>query len=276
MLKILALTLASVLLPSLSLAQGDDWENWPLGQKFVLAVNAFFPSLTTRIRVDATDGTTGTVLDFEQNLGLSDTETLPSLSIKWRFAKKHSLELGYFELNRSGSAVSVTEIRFGDEVFDIDLPISTFFDTSVLSVGYSYSLLFDAKMELALSAGLSVQDMTFGLRGDTGLDLISESSGVTAPLPAFGISGGYAITDKWTVRGQLRYFSLKLSTSDEDDLEGQIVDAGLGIFHHTFKHVQFGLNYSYFDVAAEFGNENRFNTLDYKYNGPMFTVAAVF
>ncbi len=37
--------------------------------------------------------------------------------------------------------------------------------------------------------------LKFGLIGTGGLGLIEEESGLTAPLPAFGISGGYAFTE---------------------------------------------------------------------------------
>jgi hypothetical protein len=274
--RILFWCLVCTITPAVAVEQDDEWEDWPLGSELVFSANAFVPNLATTVRVDASDGTPGTVISFEQALGLSDTETLPSFSFSWRFAKKHRLGLGYFSLNRSGSAVAETEIRFGDEVFEVDLPISTFFDTNVMSLGYSYSFIFDEKKQIALSVGVSVQDITFGLRGDAGANLIEAESGVTAPLPAFGISGGYAFTEKWTLRGSAGLFSFKLAVDDEDDLQGQIVDASLGLYHHTFEHVHFGASYSYFDVAADFGNKDNFNSLDYRYHGPMLTVSAVF
>lgn len=268
--------LVLMLVPAISSARNDEWHDWPLGDEIAITANAFFPSLDTTVRVDASDGTPGTFISLEQNLGLSETETLPSFGFTWRFAKKHSLGLGYFSLNRSGSTITTTEIRFADEIFQVDLPVSTFFDTDVLNVGYAYSLIFDEKKELALIAGLSIQDITFGLRSDAGLGLIQAESDVTAPLPAFGISGGYAFTEDWTVRGHLGFFSMSLALNDEEDLQGQIVDAALGIFHHTFDHVHIGINYSYFDVTADFRDKNSFNSIDYRYHGPMITVSAVF
>jgi len=261
--------------PALS-QETDDWSSWPLGDRYSIYGAAFFPTLDTSVRLDASDGTTGTTIDFEQNLGMSDTETLPAFGFVWRFAKKHRVRIDTFDLNRSGSAITTSEIRFGDEVFQIDLPISSFFDTRVMSLAYSYSLVFDEKKELALNVGLSVQDIEFGLIGNAGGGIIEEDSGLTAPLPAFGLSGGYAFTDKWVANGGVGIFAFELALSDEDKLSGEIVSLTAAIQHQTFENVHFGLLYSYFDVQADFRTLRRLNSIGYTYHGPMLTISGVF
>ena len=193
--------------PTAALAQdADDWTKWPLGHRFTITLGAYFPYLDTKVRVDSTSGLIGTTIDFEQNLGMSDTDSLPTVSFAWRFARKHHLGVAYFELNRSGSEVTQTEIRIGDKVFNVNLPVSSFFDAEVLAVAYGYSVIFDAKKELALSFGLSIQDLTFGLQGNpSGAQIVQERSDLTAPLPTFGLLGGYAFTDKWIFRGGSAY-----------------------------------------------------------------------
>jgi len=275
--RIIFVFVASLLISSTALAQADDeWLSWPMADRFTISGEAFFPKIDTKVRLDASDGTPGTTIDFEQNLNMSDSETLPALGFAWRFAKKHQLVAGIFDLSRSGSAISTTEIRFGDEVFQIDLPIASFFDVRVTSVGYSYSFIFDEKKELALSAGLSVQDIKFGLVGTGGLGLIEQESGLTAPLPAFGLTGGYAFTDKWIFRGGVGVFGFSLSISDEDELSGEIINAKAAIQHNTFENFHFGLAYSYFDVNAEFRSSSRLNSVEYQYHGPTLSVDWVF
>jgi hypothetical protein len=266
-----------LLLTSSAIAQEqEDWLSWPLADRFLVRADIFFPTLDTKIRVDASDGTSGTTVDFEQNLGMSDTETLPGIGFGWRFAKKHRLRLDHFNLDRSGSAITVTEIRFGDEVFSVDLPISSFLDMSVTSLAYSYSIVFDEKKELALWAGLSVQDIEFGLIGEGNPDKIEVDAGLTAPLPAFGVNGGYAFTDKWIAKAGIGVFAFKLSLSDESELSGDVLNAFASIQHNTFEHVHFGLSYSYFDVNVDWDTDNLVKAVDYQYQGPMLSVIAVF
>ena len=273
----IARLIAIILISPLAVAQtSDEWQSWPMGARFSITVAAYFPSLDTKVRVNASDGTTGTAIDFEQNLGMQDTETLPTVGFGWRFAKKHRLDLGYFSLKRSGSAVTTTQIRFGDTVFDIDLPVSSFFDVDATYILYSYSLLFDEKKELAVSAGLSVQDFKFGIQGNPGQGIIEGESGLTAPLPAIGISGGYMFTDRLFLRANLGVFSFDIALSDEIELRGEIVNAMLGLYHQTFENVRFGISYDYFKVNADFGNATGFNSIDYNYYGPALIVTANF
>ena len=257
-------------------AQTDDWQSWPMGEKYLLTLDAYFPTLDTRVRVDASDNTPGTTIDFEQNLGMSDTETLPIVTFSWRFAKKHRLDLGYFSLDRSGSSVTDTQIRFGDIVIDADLPISSFFDVDVTYVSYSYSLIFDERKELSLSAGLSVQDFAFGIQGNAGQGLIEAESGLTAPLPTFGINGAYALTDKWFIRAGAGVFSFDLALTDESGLTGEIISATASINHQTFKNVRFGLSYLFFDIDTSWGNFAGFNSLQYSYQGPALSIGGNF
>ena len=265
------------LLASQTHAQGgDDWQNWPMGDRFTVTANAFFPTLDTRIRLDASDGSKGTAIDFEQNLGMPDTETLPRLGFSWRFAKKHRLLFDVFELNRSGSAITTSEIRVGDEVFQANLPVSSFLDMRVTSIGYGYSILFDEKKELALSVGLSVQDIKFGLVGTGNIGIIEQNAGLTAPLHAFGIKGGYAFTDKWILRGGLGVFAFSVAISDEEELSGEIINALVALQHNTFENVHFSFGYSYFDVDIEFETDRRLTEIAYEYHGPMLTFDFVF
>lgn len=269
--------MACFFLATTAVAQDQaDWQSWPLGDKYTTSLDLFFPRIDTRVRLDATNGTIGTTIDFEQNLGMSDSEILPEFSFSWRFAKKHRLRLDAFNLDRSGSSIAASEIRFGDEVFQVNLPISSFFDTRVTSVGYSYSLIMDEKKELALSAGLSVQDIQFGLIGNGGTGIIESNAGLTAPLPAFGLSGAYVLGEKWVARAGAGVFEFSLALANDDDLSGKILNASLSLEHHTFEHLYFGLSYSYFDVQVDLDSNRRLSSVDYQYRGPLLSVSAAF
>jgi hypothetical protein len=274
---IISILAAFLLLSTPAIAQDkNEWQSWPLADRFTISLDAFHPFLDTRVRIDASDESPGTTIDFEQNLGLSDTETLPALGLGWRFAKKHQLSLKYFKLDRSGSSITATDIRIGDEVFTVDLPISFFFDMDVSGFTYSYSLLFDERKELALSVGLSIQDFKFGLIGNAGLGVIEVDSGITAPLPTFGLNGGYAFTDKWIGKIGLGIFSFELALADEEQLSGEVLNGYASIQHNTFEHVHFGLSYNYYDVRVDWKESGLITTVGYKYHGPTLTVTAAF
>ena len=270
--------LITILLPfNSAIAQTEnEWQSWPLADHFTIDVSAMFPNLDTRVRVDASDTSLGTTIDFEQNLGMSDTEALPVIGFSWRYAKKHQLNFAAFKLDRSGSAITPTNISIGDETFPVDLPIASFLDMSVFNLGYSYSLVFDEKKELAIGAGLSVQDISFGLLGDGPLGIIEFASGITAPLPTFDLRGRYAFTDKWIGQLGIGVFSFDLAIDDGEDLSGDIRTAYASIQHNTFEHVYFGLGYNFIDVNVDWSKNGLDTSVGYEYWGPMLTVTTAF
>lgn len=272
-----ALLIAIFTFPSLACAQDqDDWRGWPFGERFRVYAQAFFPKLNTEVRLDSRNGQVGTTISFEQNLGLEDTKTIPAAGMSWRFAKKHRLRFDYFVLNRSAASITTSEIRFGDQVFQIALPISSFFDTSVYSLSYSYSVLFNEKAEIGLLAGLSVQDIGIGLKSNQELSIIEEETGVTAPLPSFGVTGAYAINDRWSLRGGVGYFALDLSLSDEENLGGQIVNLEASIEFAAFENLSFDLRYAYFDLSTSFEGLGRVSEINYRYHGPKLGIIGRF
>jgi len=260
-----------------AIAQDDnDWQSWPLVDNFTVELYGMFPTLDTRVRVDASDASPGTTIIFEQNLGMSDTETLPALGLNWRFAKKHKLGFNALRLDRSGSEVTTSEIRIGDEIFTVDLPIASFFDMQIISFDYHYSLILDEKKELALGFGISIQDLSFGLLGNGPVGVIETNSGITAPIPTFGVKGGYAFTDKWVGKIGFGYLSFDLALDPERQLSGDVLNGYASIQHNTFERVYFGLSYQYFDVKVNWSENGLYTSVGYEYQGPMLAVIAAF
>lgn len=273
----LIVVILSLSSPAITVAQdSNDWQSWPLVDHFTIELHAMFPSLDTRVRVDASDQSPGTTISFEQNLGMSDTATLPALSLSWRFAKKHKLGFNFLQLDRSGSAITTSEIRIGDEVFTINLPISSFFDMQIISLDYSYSFILDERKELALGLGLSIQDLAFGLLSNDPASVIEIDSGITAPIPTFGLNGGYAFTDKWLGRIGFGYLSFDLALDSERQLSGDVLAGYASLQHKTFERVRFGLSYQYFDVRVNWSENGLYTSVGYEYYGPMLTVTAAF
>ncbi|MCZ6617442.1 MAG: hypothetical protein O7E57_04860 [Gammaproteobacteria bacterium] len=268
---IIPLTLGLISVGPVAYAQGEpEWRSWPMGERFGLNVGSFFANLETTVRLDGTGGILGTEISFEQDLGLDDTKTRIMAGGYWRFFKKHRLDFSYFNLDRSGDSTSTVNIRFGDEIFQADLPLHVFLDIEVFNLGYSYSILFDEKKELAVGFALSFQDLTAGLQGTgvlAGLD-VSESSSVLAPLPTFTGRFAYAITPKWIVDTNIGYFTIEVD-SGGDELSGDIIAGNAGVRWQLLKHFHLGLLYQFFVVNVNTKGETKQLAVDYDYFGPV-------
>jgi len=252
------------------------WRDDPLGNRFVLGAGPFWARLDTQVRLDSSDGRTGTVIDFESTLGMDENDRLPMMLGYYRVAKNHRLAFGYFRLNRNGAAVSDAPIRFGDEIFPANLPLSSFFDVDVYSLSYAYSLIHDEKKELAFNIGLQFQDIETGISGNLGPSILSEDADVVAPLPTFGGSFDYAFNEKWVFTSLLGVFAIELDLGDDSEFVGEIVQLNVGVAYKAFKNVGFGLQYNYFRVDVDVNDPDWMGFLKYEYRGPVLAVVVYF
>jgi len=255
-----------------------EWRSWPMGERVDVSVGAFFANLDTTVSVGGTGALgLGTLISFEQDLGLDDTKTRMMAGGRWRFFKRHSLNVSYFNLDRSGDGSSTINIRFGENTFQANLPLQAFLDIEVFNLGYSYSVLFDEKKELAFGLALSFQDIGIGLQGTVaGQPLeVGESESLIAPLPTFTGRFAYAITPKWIVNTSLGYFTIDLGSAG-DELSGDVISVNAGVKWQLLKHFHLGLSYQYFTVDVKTEKEARQSTIDYTYNGPLLYMGTSF
>ena len=261
-------------------AQGADWEDWPTADRWNIGVGYFVPKLDTKLLVTDADGNVGTGISFEKSLGLDDSQATAMLSVDWRFFKRHTVSYRYFALNRSATTTSSVRVVIGDNEFDINLPIQSYFDITAHEVAYSYSLVFDEKMELFVGLGISLQDLAFGIQGTESSpipgDDLSATLASTAPLPTLNIGFDYAFSDKWLFQSRFGWLAVELDLGADEDLSGEIINANAGIMWKAFKNVSFFAQYQLFDVNVDYLDESVRFAIDYDYNGPVLGVSVNF
>ena len=277
----LLLSALSVLIASPAAAQGSgDWESWPITSRWSVGAGYFAPSLDTKLVVTDADGVVGTGISFEDNLGLDDSKGTGLLYVNWRMFERHALEYRYFALNRSATSSSSVAVAIGDEIFDISLPIQSFFDITAHEIAYSYSLLFDQKKDLYVGAGLSVQDLELGIRGTASSPnpgaTIDSRLDSTAPLPTLNIGFDYAFNDKWFLRSRLGWLAVELDLGTDENLSGQIVNFNAGVEWRAFENVGFFVQYQMFDLNVDYNDVGVLFDLEYNYKGPVLGVSANF
>lgn len=254
-----------------------EWRDWPLGERSGLVIGGFFANLETTVRVDGPGGTLGTEISFERNLGLDDTKTRPIAQAYWRFREHHRLIFGYLNLDRSGDSVSSVDIRFGDQVFQANLPLQAYFDVEIFNLGYSYSVLFDEKKDWSVGFALSFQDLGVGLQGTAGGQSleINESDSVLAPLPTFTTRFSYALTPEWILETGAGYFTIGADIG-EGQLDGTIVTASAGLRWKPSERFSLSVIYKVYDVDVD-AEGGRWNwAVDYHYDGPGIFFSAHF
>ena len=270
-----ALLAPTLIAANAATAQSDsNWEDWPLADRWNLSAGYFAPSLDTAMIVTDENQIVGTGISFEKNLGLDDSKSTALVGIDWRIAKRHLLSYRYFDLSRSGTSTdSTVTIAIGDQVFDLNVPIQSFFDVSANEISYAYSLLFDEKKELAIGIGLSVQDIAIGLQGTASSPqpgaIIDSRLNSTAPLPTLNVGFNYAFTDRWLFESRLGWLAVEADFGADEELSGEIINANVGIAWNAFERVGFFARYQVFDVKVDYLEEGALFAIDYNYAGPV-------
>ena len=271
------LAIATLVASPVAAQSSGDWQSWPTGKRWSIGAGYFAPDLDTKIIVTDENQIVGTGISFENNLGLDDSEGTGLLFVKWRMFKRHSLEYRYFALDRSATTTdgSVT-IAIGEDIFDITLPIQSFFDITANEIAYSYSLLFDEKKDLHLGIGLSIQDLELGIQGTASSpnpgEILDSRLSSNAPLPTLNVGFNYAFNDKWLFKSRLGWLAVEADFGADEDLSGQIINANLGIQWNAFKNVGFFLDYQVFDVDVDYLDRGVLFAIDYDYMGPVLGV----
>lgn len=286
MMKKYALLLAAIvaLTPLAGVAkEKPEWRSWPLGDRFFGTVDWFRPNLDTEVGISDSSGNISALVNFESSLGLADSKSTVLAGLGWRISKRNSLAMDYFKLDRSASQFNGITITIGDETFvpDLDFPIESYFNIEALNLLYSFSAIMNAKHELAVGVGLSLQDLEFGVEqtpdcGFPPCDRKSELLASTAPLPTLNLRYRYAITEKWILNTGLGWLAVSADLGSSEDLSGEIWTVNAGIQWRTWKHAGFRLAYNYLDLDVDYNEGNRKATAVYKYYGPVLGIDGYF
>ncbi len=250
--------------PAFAAAANDPWDA-PL----TFQIGAFRAAAETSIRLDSDSGRPGTTLDFENELGLEDGKTLPTLDFVWRWNPRHAIEASYVQLKRTGSRAATRQIDWGDITIPVNAIVDSRFETSTIRAAYRYSPINDAGNELALLLGLHYTTMKASLGatiaggGGGASGSVSDEGSVDYPLPTLGIRGSARFMDNWRVTGFGQLLKVKI-----DEYDGELINFGAGVEWAFMPQAYAGLGYHYFkyDLTSEKGGaRGQFN---YTFDGP--------
>ena len=200
-------------------------------------------SISTSVRLDSAVGVVGSIIDLENDLGLSSSELVMQLDASYRFNHKHSLELSYFEVERSGIKILDKEIVFGDMLFDIDKTVETDLLDQLLEINYRYTLINEGRAEIYLGGDLRINHIDLQLVSientmDQEMGEI-ESIDTVFPIPLLVFSGRYYITPKISLASTVKQLLVQVS-----DIKGVLSDFELQFDYRLFDRYGIGLSFN--------------------------------
>ena len=233
----------------------------PLFDKFNFKLAGSWLALKTEIRLDSSLGDgKGTTLNFEDDLGLGNSEIIPTLAFEWQIARKHKLGVRWQDISRDSSAQALTEIEWGDETIPIDANITLGFDITQAFIDYTYYPWVKERWAAGFGVGFRWMDVQATLTWSEGNENIEGSSDVkgSAPLPYLYFEYRRLFSDNWRFITGLGWLYISI-----DDISGGQVIGRAGIEYLAGKRWSFGgaLNLSTINIDWDGLKDEENNTL---------------
>jgi hypothetical protein len=210
----------------------------PVTDHFYVRGIYFQPSVTTLLRLDASDGSEGTLLSAEDDLGLDDTLNQARMEIDMRMSRHHHFRFDFFKVSRFQQQTLPRDIQFGDFTFTEGTLFRTKLDWRTFSITYVYAPLQTERVEMGFLHGLHiVQTKAEGSEPGT---LNRESASEVGIYPTFGLGGSVRLSRRFsfTARGQV------FVIAGREDFSATMADFHADLQFRWHKNLAIGLGYT--------------------------------
>jgi len=240
-------------------------------ERFKISAGFFLALANTDVKVSNKAGNIGTDINFQNDLGFNKSTGSFLGDFQWRSSSRSRFDLSYYVVDQSASYTLQKTINFGNNTYDVNSTVSSFFNTDIYRFSYGYAIISQPNYEAGLLVGAHIIrfNVGLGLTGEHISAAVCNDFGFTAPLPDFGIWGGYAFGQQWAVNGEFDYLALTI-----DNISGRILGYNISTTYRAIKNLSFSLGYTGFNFKIDATRKNLVGDLKWGYNGP--TVSATF
>jgi hypothetical protein len=267
--------LAALTVPGI--APAADWrvEAPPLDPVFdhtiTLAAGIGHAWESTRVRLDASDGTPGTPLDAERDLGFADNESTGRFELILRPRPRHRIRAGfnYLSIARKASTVLDQDVRFGDQVYLTGETVESQLRLRSWWISYGFSFLRLPNAEAGFSVGVSSLDQ-YGKAG-VPARRVSETEERVVPAPQFGLDATIRFSPRWY--GEARYQYVALS---EGQREGSLSQLDAAAIFQFDPNIAVGLGYTMYRIRADVRVTGDSGLFNYSAQAPQLFLRASF
>lgn len=244
----------------------------PLTDRFSVSLGGFLLNTKTTIRVDG-EGTRGTEIDSERDLGLKDSDRFRA-DAYWRMTPRQKLRVMYFSTSNEANKTLDRDLIFNDTVYPVNLDVHAKNETTVTELAYEFTFMHRDKYDLSVSGGIHNLKFSTSLSGELNgqaLPNLTNSSEANGPLPVIGVHGVYRMNDKFYLDAMIQYFSISYDVYD-----GRVTDYTASVVWQFSKHWALGGGWNNFITNVEVDGDNFNGHLRWKYGGARIFVNASF
>jgi len=218
----------------------------PLTDHFAFRGSFFTASPDTQIRLDASNGTTGTVVSGEDDFALDDHIDQGRIELTFHVGKtqRNKLRVDYFKTSRYGDTVLNRTLNFGDGPFNVNERVVSSIDLRMLSFTDTYALFRSERFETSFGLGIHVLDAD--ARGQVPARQRNEEASGAGAFPTFALDSTYLITPRLALTGRAQYFS-----TTAGDFSGLLSDFHGDVQFRWRPNMAFGLGYSATKISLD-------------------------
>src|ERR1700737_2955610 len=221
-----------------TLAHADDYLS-PTNERVRLSLGVVRLSTTTGIRLNGSQGVSGTSRQAENDFGLDRSDFEPKFQAMVRVHERHRLRFDYFTLDRTGNRTLLSPIVFRNVILQVGDPVQTNLSVRSLGITYEYSFIHREKFELAATFGINETDFSARARVFTQTRHVNQTEDQAGPIPTFGLDSTYVISKRFYVDARAQYFRIAVS-----HVNGSLGFYELAALYRYRPNVAFGLGYT--------------------------------
>lgn len=210
----------------------------------------------------------GALIDFEDDMGLKETNVIGLLTLRMRLSKRWQLEAEYFSLERDAEKQVSRTLEWGNLNVPIDAVARGTFDVEDIRLGIGYSFFRSKDKEIGVGLGAHVTNFEAGLSTQ---NFGSQRASQSAPLPFLNLYARMALTDRWLLSVRVDRLSL-----DTGDVDGKIFSSGTDFIYQPWRHIAIGLGYRDINFQVSATSEDWRGDAQIQQTGPYLFVAGTF
>lgn len=207
--------------------------------KYYIASGAYFPNVTTEIRLDSQVGL-GTVLSLENSFGFPDKPVLFRIDADARITKRSSITAQFFLMNRNSEKVLDREIVIRDTVIETGATIKSKVNNTFYGITYHYDAFRKPMINAGFDAGLrlTVFDMGFYFKRLNGEE---NATNISLPIPVILL--GFHTNGYFTprLRGGYRFDFFRLNI---EGVQGSVFENKFLLEYYFIKNLSIGVAYN--------------------------------
>jgi len=208
----------------------------PFDDHFRLTAALLSATAQTDLRLDADDGTPGTPISAEDDLGLADRSESADVEAEVRIRERHFVRFNYVRLDRSATTVLTEEIQFGNDTFEPGDEVASTLNLREFVATYAYRFLRKSRFEMYGSFGIHLTELI--ARGEVEARDLREDQREVAPLPALGLGAEVLFTDRIFASIFVDYLQANVN-----DFDGRVLDARFTALYRFTHNLSAGLGY---------------------------------